>query len=79
MRKHTYGLSSIQCYRGNCPSNRICSNNVGQCIHDKISGAIGRASMTATLDSDCSEAAIGMKIAHDMLAMTDNTTQNVES
>jgi hypothetical protein len=35
--------------------------------------------MTATLDSDCSEAAIGMKIAHDMLAMTDNTTQNVES
>ena len=49
---------------------------VHQCIH---AGALGRASMTATLDSDCSEATIAMKIAHDTLAMTDNTTQNVES
>lgn len=53
---------------------------VHQCIHDKLSGALGLASMTASLDAaDGPGAATGMKIAHDMLAMTENATQNVES
>ena len=48
-------------------------------IHDKVDGALGIASMTASIDAaDGPGVATGMKIVKDLLAMVDNATANVE-